>query len=212
MKQRGTSLAYSAALRRPSYAPLAHRRFSVSSRLSSESPSAGASSTTERPNLPRLNLDASTSSLLHDLHLGTGSTAANDVTQTREIAIKRKYRRPTILDEKDLEALNDARRIDGTEEWVLTEAHDMEPTSLENRNEGRTAGEDSHGASSRSTTGEVLGNENDPEHQGREERRSPAALFGTKRIGSVMLPEELSEAIQRQIDGTSVYRSSRFVD
>ncbi|OXG74970.1 3-methyl-2-oxobutanoate hydroxymethyltransferase [Cryptococcus neoformans Gb118] len=35
---------------------------------------------------------------------------------------------------------------------------------------------------------------------GREERRSPAAVLGSKRLGMVVLPEEMQRGIQRQID------------
>ncbi|WWC86944.1 3-methyl-2-oxobutanoate hydroxymethyltransferase [Kwoniella dendrophila CBS 6074] len=37
-------------------------------------------------------------------------------------------------------------------------------------------------------------------HEKREERRSPAAVLGSKRIGVVVLPEALKNGIQRQID------------
>nr|XP_019047204.1 3-methyl-2-oxobutanoate hydroxymethyltransferase [Kwoniella bestiolae CBS 10118]OCF26134.1 3-methyl-2-oxobutanoate hydroxymethyltransferase [Kwoniella bestiolae CBS 10118] len=37
-------------------------------------------------------------------------------------------------------------------------------------------------------------------HERREERRSPAAVLGSKRIGVVVLPEALKNGIQRQID------------
>ncbi|KAJ9118646.1 hypothetical protein QFC22_003866 [Naganishia vaughanmartiniae] len=181
MKQRGTSLAHSAVL------PI-------------ENPSTGTSSTTtEKSILPRLNLDASTSSLLHDLHLGTGSLEGSDTTKTGGVGARRKYRRPIILDEKELEALNDGRRVEGTEEWILTEAQEEQDA----RNlDGRTSGDDSHVSSLHSSMGEESTNENDTEDQRREERRSPAAVFGTKRIGSVILPEKLQEAIQQQIDST----------
>ena len=37
----------------------------------------------------------------------------------------------------------------------------------------------------------------------RDERRSPAAVLGSKRIGSVVLPEELIDGIETAITGTS---------
>lgn len=37
--------------------------------------------------------------------------------------------------------------------------------------------------------------------ESREERRSPASVFGSKRIGSVVLPMQLIDGIQKQIDG-----------
>ncbi|KAJ9126064.1 hypothetical protein QFC24_002336 [Naganishia onofrii] len=100
-------------------------------------------------------------------------------------------------DEKELEALNDERRIEGTEEWILTEAGEEQDA----RNlDGRTNEDDSGTSYSRSTIGEGSMNEHDSEDHRREERRSPAAVFGNKRIGSVVLPEKLQEAIQQQID------------
>lgn len=203
MKQRGTSLAQTAALRRSRYIPLSHRPFSLSSRLAVESSSTGPSSTTtEKPSLPRLNLDASTSSLLHDLHLGTGTLERSDTTKTGGLGARRKYRRPIILDEKELEALNDERRIEGTEEWILTEAGEEQDA----RNlDGRTNEDDSGTSYPLSTIGEGSMNEHDSEDHRREERRSPAAVFGNKRIGSVVLPEKLQEAIQQQIDGMLIH-------
>ncbi|KAJ9101137.1 hypothetical protein QFC21_003355 [Naganishia friedmannii] len=200
MKQRSTSLAQSAALRRSRCIPLFYRPFSLSSRPTVEGSFTATSSTTpERPSLPRLNLDVSTSSLLHDLHLGTGSTEGSDTTKTGGVGARRKYRRPIILDEKELEALNEERRIEGTEEWILTEAQeDRDARNLYSR----TGGDDSRASSFQSSIGEGSTNEHDSEHQGREERRSPAAVFGTKRIGSVVLPEKLQDAIQQQIDAT----------
>jgi hypothetical protein len=35
----------------------------------------------------------------------------------------------------------------------------------------------------------------------REERRSPAAVLGSKRIGLIVPPERLSSAIQNEING-----------
>lgn len=37
---------------------------------------------------------------------------------------------------------------------------------------------------------------------GREERRAPATVMGTKRMGLVILPELLTNAIQQEINGT----------
>jgi hypothetical protein len=39
--------------------------------------------------------------------------------------------------------------------------------------------------------------------QAREERRSPAAVFGSKRVGLEIIPETLEERIQAQISGLS---------
>ncbi len=41
----------------------------------------------------------------------------------------------------------------------------------------------------------------DAQEEQREERRSPAAIFGSKRIGSVVLPQQLVEGVQSRIDG-----------
>lgn len=155
---------------------------------------------TERPALPRLNLDDSTSSLLHDLHLGTGSDHVVGATG------RRKYRRPLIMDEKDLEALNEARRVDG-QEWVVTDAEDLLASD-----QAQTALEDNkkRPSESQKSASSLTGgpeHEGDLETYGREERRSPAAVFGSKRIGSVVLPEQLLDSIQRQIDGTSLHTS-----
>lgn len=40
---------------------------------------------------------------------------------------------------------------------------------------------------------------------GREERRSPAAVLGSKRLGMVVLPEEMRRGIQRQIDRKHIW-------
>lgn len=102
------------------------------------------------------------------------------------------------MDEKDLEALNEERRVDG-QSWIVTEAEDL------------LASEDKHSSIDAKQNRRSLPNsayrdgpehEHDLESYGREERRSPAAVFGSKRIGSVVLPEQLLDSIQRQVDGT----------
>lgn len=42
------------------------------------------------------------------------------------------------------------------------------------------------------------------EWESREERRSPAAVLGSKRIGLVVLPEQLVDGIQSEINGESI--------
>lgn len=42
----------------------------------------------------------------------------------------------------------------------------------------------------------------DPDYaEAREERRSPAAVLGSKRLGLVVLPDQLAEAVQNEING-----------
>lgn len=43
--------------------------------------------------------------------------------------------------------------------------------------------------------------EYDEDEGGREERRAPATVLGTKRVGLVILPELLTNAIQQEING-----------
>lgn len=168
--------------------------------------SSSSAPNTERPVLPRLNLDDSTSSLLHDLHLGTGSPQGNDKSRIGGVSGRRRYQRPLIMDEKDLEALNEVRRMDGQEEWVVTEAEELRESENKYSPLHATSKPISetkmHAAFSSSGHGDGAEPEHDFESH-REERRSPAAVFGSKRIGSVVLPEHLLDSIQRQIDGRS---------
>jgi hypothetical protein len=45
----------------------------------------------------------------------------------------------------------------------------------------------------------------DPERTEYNDRKSPAALFGSKKIGAVVLPEELQQAIRKVIDSMFDY-------
>jgi hypothetical protein len=49
--------------------------------------------------------------------------------------------------------------------------------------------------------GAFEGEEHDEDEGGREERRAPATVVGTKRTGLVILPELLTNAIQQEING-----------
>lgn len=55
-------------------------------------------------------------------------------------------------------------------------------------------------AATRSKTNQDIVEE---EEEGRDERRSPAAVLSTKRIGMIRLPEALVEKIEEAIDGKS---------
>lgn len=212
MKRRSNQIA-----RATTAACQSHLRGSLRS-LSSTCPVYSSSSTTntERPVLPRLNLDDSTSSLLHDLHLGTGSPQGNDDSRIRGLAGRRRYQRPLIMNEKELEALNEERRIDG-QEWIVTEAEDLlaspsKHSEIDAKHKRRFESQ-TQGGLPNSASGDGPEHEHDPESYGREERRSPAAVFGSKRIGSVVLPEQLLDSIQREIDGKSFsYYQSRHFD
>ncbi|WWD00559.1 3-methyl-2-oxobutanoate hydroxymethyltransferase [Kwoniella sp. B9012] len=60
--------------------------------------------------------------------------------------------------------------------------------------------EEQHSHSSTSSMDQREDGEGDYIFERREERRSPAAVLGSKRIGVVVLPEALKNGIQRQID------------
>lgn len=102
------------------------------------------------------------------------------------------------MDEKDLQALNEARRVDG-QEWIVTEAEEL--LASEGVNSASNSTNKRRFEFPTSAHDDAREQEDDPESYGREERRSPAAVFGSKRIGSVVLPEQLLDSIQRQIDG-----------
>lgn len=103
------------------------------------------------------------------------------------------------MDEKELAALNEERRVEG-DEWVVTESHDLLAEDAAQSSPDRLSGESSEGATVSSTSRGNREEDSEFELAGREERRSPAAVFGSKRIGSVVLPEQLLQAIQREID------------
>lgn len=171
--------------------PLSTTGSAQASRSSSES------AKPERASLPRLNLDESTASLLHDLHLGTGSSDKHQIGNSRS---RRRYERPLIMDEKELEALNEERRND-SDEWIVTESQDLHAEDNADPTSRRLSGGSSGVQTSAPRSGETREYDQELEPPSREERLSPAAVFGSKRIGSVVLPEQLLEAIQREIDG-----------
>lgn len=43
--------------------------------------------------------------------------------------------------------------------------------------------------------------DDDGDYVGRDERRSPAAVLGSKRVGVVVLPQALNNAVQHEING-----------
>lgn len=179
-----------------------HRLRGVSRLLSTTgsaqaSRSSSESSKPERASLPRLNLDESTASLLHDLHLGTGSSDRHTIGNSRG---RRRYHRPLIMDEKELEALNEERRND-SDDWIVTESQDLDAEDHADSSSRRLSGGSSGAQTGSPRSKETRENDQELEPPSREERRSPAAVFGSKRIGSVVLPDQLLEAIQREIDG-----------
>lgn len=56
-------------------------------------------------------------------------------------------------------------------------------------------------SSSPSAYAQSAESEYDHEDGGREERRAPATVIGAKRVGLVILPEQLTESIQQEING-----------
>ena len=46
--------------------------------------------------------------------------------------------------------------------------------------------------------------DNDMDYEPKEARQSPATLIGSKRIGMLVIPDELVEGVTRAIDGESV--------
>jgi hypothetical protein len=112
------------------------------------------------------------------------------------------------MDEKELAALNEERRVEG-DEWIVTESEDLSAVDAARSSSTQLSGESSEGETVSSGFRDKGEEENEFELAGREERRSPAAVFGSKRIGSVVLPEQLLQAIQREIDG-KLHRKSQY--
>lgn len=153
---------------------------------------------TEKAKLPRIELDASTRNLLNDLNMGMGSGNRS---------VRRK--RPLIRDLEDGEGegqertgwrpqreedIDDERIAD-----VMTEAEELR--ALDEAAKIATGG-------LFDGDGSVGGGHGEEEYaEAREERRSPAAALGTKRIGSVELPEDLIAAIQMQVDSEYIHRA-----
>lgn len=113
------------------------------------------------------------------------------------------------MDEKELEALNEARRTDG-DEWIVTRPEDLHPRETAQPSPNRLSEEPFDDNTRSSASRDSPEDEHDIDSYAREERRSPAAVFGSKRIGSVVLPESMLEAIQREIDGTLFHEANIF--
>jgi hypothetical protein len=139
---------------------------------------------------PKINLDSSTINLLDDMNLGIGSAHRS----TRR-------KRPLIYGEESAaqDALDRSRtgqEVHGKiSDDVLLESLMSESEEIEALDEvAKFAGDDLF-ASFQGVTGES------DTSTSREGRLSPAASFGSKRIGMVVLPEELTSAVQRRVDG-----------
>lgn len=139
---------------------------------------------------PKIDLDSSTINLLDDMNLGMGSSNRSS-----------RRKRPLIYDEENAtkDALDRSRagqEIHGEiGDDVLLDHLMSESEELEALDEvARFAGDDLF-ASFRGQSGEL------DTSTSREGRLSPAASFGSKRIGMVVLPEELTSAVQKRVDG-----------
>lgn len=121
----------------------------------------------------RERLDPSTVELLDDLTLGTRSKQRR-VVDVEEVAVQG-------WDEDEGGSSKRTRTwssADGVEEDVSTRSR--------------------HSALRSSSS--ATNYEDDYQDQSRDPRRSPAAIFGSKRIGSVSLPSQLVDGVQSQIE------------
>ena len=146
---------------------------------------------------PRTELDPGTAGLLDDIQLGMGSGHRS---------MRRK--RPLIYGD-DLPTTQDVGSQSGRDAQQLAREDDAEvdflasilmnePEELEALDEvARYAGDDIFAAMAGSDGDSNLVFE-------REDRLSPAAAFGSKRVGMVVIPQELNNAIQARVDGESV--------
>ncbi len=140
------------------------------------------------PPLAPTRLDPSTASLLNDLNLGLGSSGNGGSSRER----RREERQRRGVDKRD-----------GRDEVeILTEPEDLKQSSHASSSSSQNTGQDLFGLSNRHGDAEERDSNNEMEDSGsRDPRRSPASLFGTKRIGMVVLPDELKRAVQKEIDG-----------
>ncbi len=164
--------------------PTLSRALLVSLRHSSSS----SSSSQIHPAYPaRDRLDPSTVELLDDQTLGT-----------RE---RRRRRRASDLERRSedrsaSETLGSPQKVNGdierdTQDWdAISEGFSQSPQT--------TAGPSRAFSVSHAENVDV---EESEYFAPRDERRSPASVFGSKRIGSVVLPGQLIDGIQKQIDG-----------
>lgn len=143
-------------------------------------------------------LDPDTVGLLDDMHLGMGAghrsvrrkrpliygddLPGNDNAKAGSL---RDDRRQAQDDDKDTEVL--ARDM-------LSESEELEALD----NVAKYVGDEMFGVMAGGEVDSGLDYE-------REDRLSPAAAFGSKRVGMVVIPEELNNAIQTRVDGQSAY-------
>jgi len=139
---------------------------------------------------PKIELDSSTINLLDDMSLGIGSSHRSS-----------RRKRPLIYEDENAakDALDRSRagqEVDGEiGDDVLLDHLMSESEEMEALDEvARFAGDDLF-ASFKGDSGEL------DSSISREGRLSPAASFGSKRIGMVVLPEELASAVQKRVDG-----------
>jgi hypothetical protein len=142
----------------------------------------------------RAGLDPNTVDLLDDMDLGMG---------LGHRSVRRK--RPLIYGD-DLPSNDDSGQPSGSkvqrrkeddeaELDFLAEVLMNEPEDLENLDEiAKLAGDDIFAAMSG-------GGGDSNQDIDREVRLSPAAAFGSKRVGMVVIPKELNDAIQTRVDG-----------
>jgi hypothetical protein len=139
---------------------------------------------------PKIDLDSSTINLLDDMNLGIGSSHRSS-----------RRKRPLVYDEENaakdaLERSRAGQEVHGEiGDDVLLDHLMSEPEEMEALDEvARFAGDDLFAS--------FKGNPEELETStSREGRLSPAASFGSKRIGMVILPEELTGAVQKRVDG-----------
>lgn len=104
-----------------------------------------------------------------------------------------------------------ARRVIPSDEVEVDESYRPFLNDMDMRgSSSRTPGQDSAGTEFQlESAPELLGDEGQeegaPEWEPRKERRSPAAVLGSKRIGLVVLPDQLVDGIQREINGTPLH-------
>jgi hypothetical protein len=141
-----------------------------------------------KASLRRIGIDSNTLDLLDDMNLGLGS-GHRSVRRKRPLI----YDEPAERDHADIKSKAEAQRSSEVAQedasYIMTEAEEL--AALDEI--ARRAGDEIFSSS-------VVGEEDLLSSEPREERRSPAAAFGSKRIGSVELPEELVNAIQNQVD------------
>jgi hypothetical protein len=142
----------------------------------------------------RAGLDPTTVGLLDDMNLGMGS-GHRSVRRKRPLIYGEDLPSNDTFKGSSTSKTQTAKEDDEAELDFLAEVLMNEPDELEALDEvARLAGDDIFAAR----------HDNEDESNQyieREDRLSPAAAFGSKRVGMVVIPEELNDAIQARVDG-----------